>query len=317
MRQFSLYIILFIFVVLANIHAQERPTERPLPVVFPNVSKTLPGDGSGTGILTEVWERVGRASREAVKRYEATGRKFDGDLEDAQLDAEIRQALQGGLDRAKGTDAELVMLLATRHRCKLAGPRCDLDGSFQQAMDNFPDRWESAEMACLLARDYLVKPIDLEPDVKLRSAYAKSALSFSRKLMARYRDAPRPQWKQSKTLAPYYEHLKAVHTRDIGNTPESILPTYADFFYRHMSFVMDAVAAKAVTLQEANALLDEIEAQLKAVSLTNVPPATKGYLAEKAADLPALKKEVLDHSNAWPKTLPEWDGKPPWEFKFE
>lgn len=84
-----------------------------------------------------------------------------------------------------------------------------------------------------------------------------------------------------------------------------------------MSFVMDAVAAKAVTLQEANALVDEIEAQLKAVSLTNVPPATKGYLAEKAADLPALKKEVLDHSNAWPKTLPEWDGKPPWEFKFE
>ena len=317
MRQSPLYIISLTFVVLANIHAQERQTERPLPVMFPNVSKNLPGDGNGTGILTEVWERVGRASREAVKRYEATGRKFDGDLEDPQADAETRQALQWGLDKAKGTDAELVMLLATRRHCELSGPRCDLDGSFRQALDNFPDRWESAEMAHQLARKYLCPGIDLIPDQNERSAYAKSALSFSRKLLDRYGDAPRQQWKQSKTLSPYFAHLKATHERGLGTTADTLLPTNADFFFRHLYFATLAIENKAVTGQEALAILEELSERGKRVDITNSPAHVKNYLEKYVAGLPALKKEVLSNPSAWPKTLPEWDGRPPWEFKLE
>ncbi len=293
----------------------------PVSVPLQPITALLPDNGSGIEVFDETLEKVREAGKNAIARFEKkTGLKFN-DIYSDDLDPEndVWIALSNGYNKAKGTDAEMLILLLVSERIYL------LDDAtypaFLSAWKKHPKRWESFLMydSGILNNEYR-RAVLIAKKPEEKRAILLWLIPEYQNFIAQLESINTKDWENSKTLQRWYQYIKEVEggRPTALKKPRDILPTYAYAVHNWMYTVLELVKEKLCTVAEGVVMLKQTRATCES-ALKKEPTSeyAKNIREVLNEELPKLENDLTAHPELWPKDLPKWDGKPAWEIKIE
>lgn len=299
--------------------AKPAHPSNPMPAesaVLP-VSDVIPEDGSGIAVFDEILVKFAQARKAAVQRFEKkSGEKYN-DIYSDDLDPEneYRIALIDGFKKAKGTEAELLILLLISEMKVFSDE--ETYPAFLSAWKKHPKRWEGILIySDGVVHDQFVRAVHVELPADKRAIYLW-VLHQQKNIISHMEKMKPEDWLKSKTFARWF-----VYQNKNGlsgpKRAEDFLPSYAsavsDFMYEGLNFVKE----KLCTTSEANDSHQNTrtycESALKSDPFSDY---AKGIRKKLNDTIPKLEKELAEHPELWPKKLPKWDGSPAWEITIK
>lgn len=284
------------------------------------VSDVLPDDGSGIALLDEALDAFAKAGKKAILRFEKkVGRKFTSEDSDGlSPEEEYLPVLTEAFKKAKGTGSELLMLYWITAKHVFSNE--ETYPAILRAWKKHPNRWEAI----------LVYNEEILQNQSIRSGRAKQPadkraillwiISEERKVVTHMITIKPEVWLNIKTLAWWYQHEKRRRDGRPGapTKPEDVLPSYAWAVHNLIYDELELVTEKLCTAADAKDVLAQLRTRCED-ALKKEPGSKIAGDIRKALTkmLPKVEKELAEHPELWPKSLPKWDGRPSWEIKLE